>query len=100
MEIIKKIQAFISYWYLRYLLVTEMYMVEPWEKAVIRILFKNINAALYLCTVSHFISYNWLPNVYRNFMSAQAYFSVSYIFLFDYGYIVWNLLLQYRSSTC
>lgn len=47
MEIIKKIQAFISYWYLRYLLVTEMYMVEPWEKAVIRILFKNIKSALF-----------------------------------------------------
>ncbi|CAB3245161.1 unnamed protein product [Arctia plantaginis] len=39
MEVGKKIQQFISYWYLRYLLVTELYMVEPWEKMIVHTLF-------------------------------------------------------------
>lgn len=29
---------FISYWYMRYLLVTELYLVEKWERQTIRIL--------------------------------------------------------------
>lgn len=41
MEVLKKIQQFISYWYVRYLLATELYMVEAWEKMIVRILFKN-----------------------------------------------------------
>ncbi|XP_048000047.1 uncharacterized protein LOC125237120 [Leguminivora glycinivorella] len=39
MSLIKKIQLFLSYWYQRYLLATELYMVEPWEKVVIHIVF-------------------------------------------------------------
>ncbi|XP_047037873.1 serine palmitoyltransferase small subunit A [Helicoverpa zea] len=42
MEIVKKIQQFISYWYVRYLLVTELYMVETWEKVIVHILFAII----------------------------------------------------------
>ncbi|XP_052747899.1 serine palmitoyltransferase small subunit A [Galleria mellonella] len=36
---VKKVKEFFSYWYLRYLLVTELYMVEPWEKVVIQLVF-------------------------------------------------------------
>lgn len=32
------ITNFISYWYFRYLLVTELYMVEKWERTMFRIL--------------------------------------------------------------
>lgn len=32
------IRNFINYWYFRYLLVTELYMVEKWERAMFRIL--------------------------------------------------------------
>ncbi|XP_063898501.1 serine palmitoyltransferase small subunit A [Helicoverpa armigera] len=42
MEIVKRIQQFISYWYVRYLLVTELYMVETWEKVIVHILFAII----------------------------------------------------------
>ncbi|KAJ8705985.1 hypothetical protein PYW07_010762 [Mythimna separata] len=42
MEILKKIQQFFSYWYVRYLLVTELYMVDTWEKIVVHILFAVI----------------------------------------------------------
>ncbi|XP_073965972.1 uncharacterized protein [Choristoneura fumiferana] len=39
MSLVKKVQKFFAYWYQRYLLATEMYMVEPWEKAVIHFIF-------------------------------------------------------------
>ncbi|XP_026744059.1 uncharacterized protein LOC113505512 [Trichoplusia ni] len=39
MGFIKRIQQFINYWYVRYLLVTELYMVDTWEKIVVHILF-------------------------------------------------------------
>ncbi|XP_050555870.1 uncharacterized protein LOC118277004 [Spodoptera frugiperda] len=39
MEFVKKIQQFISYWYVRYLLATELYMVDTWEKVVMHIVF-------------------------------------------------------------
>lgn len=32
---------FISYWYMRYLLVSELYLVEKWERHTIRILFAH-----------------------------------------------------------
>ncbi|XP_013184715.1 serine palmitoyltransferase small subunit A [Amyelois transitella] len=38
-NIIKIMEKSVKHWYLRYLLVTELYMVEPWEKAVIQIVF-------------------------------------------------------------
>ncbi|KAJ8964099.1 hypothetical protein NQ314_005124 [Rhamnusium bicolor] len=34
------VRNFINYWYFRYLLVTELYMVEKWERAMFRILFE------------------------------------------------------------
>ncbi|CAH0718407.1 unnamed protein product, partial [Brenthis ino] len=39
MEAVQKVRKFISHWYLRYLVSTELYMVEPWERAVIHVLF-------------------------------------------------------------
>ncbi|KAJ0170581.1 hypothetical protein K1T71_013952 [Dendrolimus kikuchii] len=38
MDIVKKIQQFIKYWYVRYLLVTELYMVDTWEKITVQII--------------------------------------------------------------
>ncbi|KAL0810327.1 hypothetical protein ABMA28_010480 [Loxostege sticticalis] len=35
----RKKQNFFSYWYMRYEMATEMYMVEPWEKVVVHALF-------------------------------------------------------------
>ncbi|XP_026477292.1 serine palmitoyltransferase small subunit A-like [Ctenocephalides felis] len=40
------ITEFISYWYFRYLLVTELYMVEKWERVSIHIFFVIVFAAL------------------------------------------------------
>lgn len=34
----ERAKGFVSYWFLRYLLVTEMYMIERWERVVVRIL--------------------------------------------------------------
>ncbi|KAH9643595.1 hypothetical protein HF086_000069 [Spodoptera exigua] len=49
MEVVKKIQQFISYWYVRYLVATELYMVDTWEKVIVRILFKiNQNKTLFI----------------------------------------------------
>ncbi|KAI5638262.1 small subunit of serine palmitoyltransferase-like domain-containing protein [Phthorimaea operculella] len=39
MDTVKKPKNFLSYWYQRYLLATELYMVEPWERVVIHIIF-------------------------------------------------------------
>lgn len=36
----ENIWKFLSYWYFRYLMVTELYMVERWERAVCSILYK------------------------------------------------------------
>lgn len=44
----QKLIKFFSFWYMRYLLVTELYIVEPWERAVMRILL-------------WFLSSKWLP---------------------------------------
>ncbi|XP_077302808.1 ghiberti [Arctopsyche grandis] len=33
------IWKFIKYWYFRYLVVTELYMVEPWERMLMHVLF-------------------------------------------------------------
>lgn len=40
---LKSIKNFIYTWWFRYLLVTELYIVEPWERATIRILFDKLN---------------------------------------------------------
>ncbi|CAD7082258.1 unnamed protein product [Hermetia illucens] len=36
---IKSITDFINYWYFRYLMVTELYMVEKWERVTIHVIF-------------------------------------------------------------
>jgi hypothetical protein len=36
---IKALWNFICYWYFRYTMVTELYVVEPWEQVFVRILF-------------------------------------------------------------
>lgn len=38
---IEKFSSFLGYWYFRYMLVTELYMVEKWERIFISILYKN-----------------------------------------------------------
>lgn len=35
----QEIWKFINYWYFRYLLITELYMVEKWERVMIHIVF-------------------------------------------------------------
>ncbi|CAK1549113.1 unnamed protein product [Leptosia nina] len=39
MDLIKKFRESISHWYLRYQVSTELYMVEPWEKVVMHVIF-------------------------------------------------------------
>ncbi|XP_047508746.1 uncharacterized protein LOC125052165 [Pieris napi] len=39
MDLIKSAREFISHWYLRYILSIELYMVEPWERLVIHVIF-------------------------------------------------------------
>lgn len=43
----KNEMSFFNYWYFRYTLVIELYMVEKWEKIFIRILYNNINNNYY-----------------------------------------------------
>lgn len=38
---LKAIKEFINFWWFRYLLVTELYIVETWERVTIRILFNK-----------------------------------------------------------
>lgn len=38
---VDKLSSFLGYWYFRYMLVTELYMVEKWERIFISILYKN-----------------------------------------------------------
>ncbi|XP_012227408.1 serine palmitoyltransferase small subunit B [Linepithema humile] len=36
---VQSLRAFLKYWYFRYMLVTELYMVEQWERDFINIFF-------------------------------------------------------------
>lgn len=36
MQLLDKVLTFINYWWFRYLMVTELYMVESWERVTIR----------------------------------------------------------------
>ncbi|XP_050680251.1 serine palmitoyltransferase small subunit A [Leptidea sinapis] len=60
MNFIKSVREFLCYWYLRYLLATELYMVEPWERTVVHILmivtfavFWYFNYSIVLYGISH-----------------------------------------------
>ncbi|XP_028046734.1 serine palmitoyltransferase small subunit A [Monomorium pharaonis] len=37
MDVIRNLQSFLKYWYFRYSLITELYMVEEWERNFINI---------------------------------------------------------------
>lgn len=39
-NLLQKLFSFLKYWYFRYMLVTELYMVEEWERNFISILSK------------------------------------------------------------
>ncbi|XP_022828795.1 uncharacterized protein LOC111358116 [Spodoptera litura] len=56
MEFLKKIQQFISHWYVRYLLATELYMVDTWEKVVMHIVFGIIFTLFWYFNYSIIIS--------------------------------------------
>ncbi|CAG9855732.1 unnamed protein product [Phyllotreta striolata] len=45
---LKSIQEFIKYWYFRYLVVTELYMVEKWERAMFHIVLFLVLSVLYI----------------------------------------------------
>lgn len=49
MEVFKKLQQFFKYWYVRYLLVTELYMVDTWERITVFIVL-----AVLLALMSYF----------------------------------------------
>ncbi|KPJ01181.1 hypothetical protein RR46_03052 [Papilio xuthus] len=38
-DAVERIRKYVKRWYVRYLVATELYMVEPWEKVVIHVLF-------------------------------------------------------------
>ncbi|CAH1179416.1 unnamed protein product [Phaedon cochleariae] len=50
---LKSVGDFIGYWYFRYLLVTELYMVEKWERAMFHILLFLFLTILY--TFNNFV---------------------------------------------
>uniref|UniRef100_A0A0V0GCN9 Putative serine palmitoyltransferase small subunit a n=1 Tax=Triatoma dimidiata TaxID=72491 RepID=A0A0V0GCN9_TRIDM len=52
---------FLNYWYFRYLMVTELYMVEKWERAICNTVIVIILCMLtYLnCTVLYYTSKFW-----------------------------------------
>jgi len=41
-NVIRSLRFFLKYWYFRYTLVTELYMVEEWERNFISILFTRL----------------------------------------------------------
>ncbi|XP_045781250.1 uncharacterized protein LOC123878182 [Maniola jurtina] len=43
----KKVGNLVSRWFTRYLLSTELYMVEPWEKVFIHVVFAMVFGALW-----------------------------------------------------
>uniref|UniRef100_A0A6P7HF86 Serine palmitoyltransferase small subunit A n=1 Tax=Diabrotica virgifera virgifera TaxID=50390 RepID=A0A6P7HF86_DIAVI len=49
---IQAVKNFINYWYFRYLLVTELYMVEKWERAMFHIVMLVILSVLYLFNIT------------------------------------------------
>ncbi|EFN79603.1 hypothetical protein EAI_00806 [Harpegnathos saltator] len=38
-NLVQRLQSFLKYWYFRFMLVTELYMVERWERNFINIFF-------------------------------------------------------------
>lgn len=88
----ESIQKFIGYWYFRYLLVTELYMVEKWERVMIRILF--------LCQYS--ISANeecilWYDCPWLYITDIVFFVLFSVISLFN-NYVVLNLVSYFLQS--
>lgn len=50
---LQKLFSFLKYWYFRYMLVTELYMVEEWERNFISILSKMyIKIKVYLKNIT------------------------------------------------
>ncbi|CAG9834541.1 unnamed protein product [Diabrotica balteata] len=49
---IEAVKNFINYWYFRYLLVTELYMVEKWERTMFHIVMLAILSVLCLFNVT------------------------------------------------
>ncbi|EZA53752.1 hypothetical protein X777_06859 [Ooceraea biroi] len=45
---LKSLKSFLSYWYFRYMLVTELYMVERWERNFINIFFLAVFTLLFV----------------------------------------------------
>ncbi|OXU25688.1 serine palmitoyltransferase small subunit A [Nasonia vitripennis] len=46
-NILEKISTFLHYWYFRYMLVTELYMVEKWERHFVNIFLISIFCLLF-----------------------------------------------------
>lgn len=54
-----QLEKFINYWWFRYLMVTELYIVEKWERVVMRKCILNESWQLLLAFVYH---YSFLKN--------------------------------------
>ncbi|KAK9511091.1 hypothetical protein O3M35_005723 [Rhynocoris fuscipes] len=48
LDSVSTVWKFLNYWYFRYLMVTELYMVEKWERAVC-----NITILIVLCSLTY-----------------------------------------------
>ncbi|CAH2000532.1 unnamed protein product [Acanthoscelides obtectus] len=53
---LQSIRNFISYWYFRYLLVTELYMVEKWERTMFHIVLFIVLSVLYIFNTTIMLS--------------------------------------------
>ncbi|XP_011503032.1 PREDICTED: serine palmitoyltransferase small subunit A-A [Ceratosolen solmsi marchali] len=47
MKLLEKVLSFLQYWYFRYTLVTELYMVEKWERHFINIFLVSLFCLLF-----------------------------------------------------
>jgi len=75
---LEEINKFVKYWWFRYLMITEMYMVEKWEVVAIHVIFTivfsifwYINYSVVLGLISSVVE---KPAVYRDFLHSATMF--------------------------
>ncbi|KAK9710019.1 hypothetical protein QE152_g26259 [Popillia japonica] len=71
----KSMWIFIQYWYMRYLLVTELYMVEKWERVMIHFVFFMIFCVISLLNASVVLHSVRILNI-RGLLIIKIYYNV------------------------
>ncbi|CAK9799560.1 hypothetical protein ANTPLA_LOCUS2008 [Anthophora plagiata] len=63
-DTLQKLSSFLKYWYFRYMLVTELYMVEKWERNFVNVFLVTLFFTVFLFNykvVLPFIQYTLHP---------------------------------------